>query len=429
MSRRRAAATAARCCSKSDALFDNNVPFSEDFQMEVTHPAWRAPIRKGDRIRITGIYENKDHAWYDVMTHLGIYIDEAAAAEGPAASRTSSAASRSRRRRRSRSASARSTGSTCAASSCARPSHRKRKVTTGVDRTAACRTARGATTPTRSAARLGGQPCDGPSAAAAGPRDERGDDRQLPLPAGRPEPVRRGRRAAADQAGHVADVRQRRPGGEHPPLGHDLPVAVQRPVRGATTRSPTASGTRARSATTPIDGGSPNPVAQTPTDLDGRQVRVLLPHPPVDARRVRGRRRSGGQVVSRPPSTGSSAPVTYDDASLARKTAAATSSRASPFRPGGHADHHRVEVAVGVLVGHLGLEEAGRERVDADALAAGPLLGEVAGQADDRGLRRRVGGLRQARRSSSPSTLPMFTMLPPVAASRGRTPAPSSTSR
>ena len=59
----------------SEALF-RNAPFSEDFQMSVTHPAWRAPIHKGDRIRITGVYENKDHGWYDVMTHEGIYIDE-----------------------------------------------------------------------------------------------------------------------------------------------------------------------------------------------------------------------------------------------------------------------------------------------------------------------------------------------------------------
>jgi plastocyanin len=56
-------------------MFQNNVLFSEDFQMEVSHPAWRAPIRKGDRIRITGIYGNKNNAWYDVMTHQGIYID------------------------------------------------------------------------------------------------------------------------------------------------------------------------------------------------------------------------------------------------------------------------------------------------------------------------------------------------------------------
>jgi plastocyanin len=61
---------------EGDALFNRNVLFSEDFQMEVTHPAWRAPLRKGDRIRITGVYENRDHGWYDVMTHLGIYVDE-----------------------------------------------------------------------------------------------------------------------------------------------------------------------------------------------------------------------------------------------------------------------------------------------------------------------------------------------------------------
>jgi len=62
----------------SDAL-TRNAPLSEDFQMEVTHPAWRAPIRKGDRIRITGVYENLNHAWYTAMTHEGFYIDEAEA--------------------------------------------------------------------------------------------------------------------------------------------------------------------------------------------------------------------------------------------------------------------------------------------------------------------------------------------------------------
>jgi hypothetical protein len=62
---------------QSDASWRNNVPFSEDFQMEVTDPAWRAPVHKGDRIRITGIYENKEHAWYTAMTHEGFYLDEA----------------------------------------------------------------------------------------------------------------------------------------------------------------------------------------------------------------------------------------------------------------------------------------------------------------------------------------------------------------
>ena len=50
-------------------------PWSEDFSMEVTDPGFRAPIHKGDVIQITGVYENKFHAWYDVMTHLGIYVD------------------------------------------------------------------------------------------------------------------------------------------------------------------------------------------------------------------------------------------------------------------------------------------------------------------------------------------------------------------
>jgi hypothetical protein len=62
---------------QSDANWRNNVPFSEDFQMEVTDPNWRAPLHAGDRIRITGIYENKDHAWYTAMTHEGFYLDEA----------------------------------------------------------------------------------------------------------------------------------------------------------------------------------------------------------------------------------------------------------------------------------------------------------------------------------------------------------------
>ena len=66
---------------KSDALFRNAL-YSEDFQMEVSHPAWRAPLHKGDRIRISGTYENKDHAWYDVMTHEGLYVDESQPPQG-----------------------------------------------------------------------------------------------------------------------------------------------------------------------------------------------------------------------------------------------------------------------------------------------------------------------------------------------------------
>jgi plastocyanin len=61
---------------ESDAVWRKGVRFSEDFQMEVTNPAFRAPIHKGDRIRIAGVYENKRHAWYTAMTHQGFYIDE-----------------------------------------------------------------------------------------------------------------------------------------------------------------------------------------------------------------------------------------------------------------------------------------------------------------------------------------------------------------
>jgi plastocyanin len=61
---------------RSDTIWHYDVPYTEDFQMEVTNPAWRAPIRKGDRIRISGTYENKKHAWYYAMTHMGFYIDE-----------------------------------------------------------------------------------------------------------------------------------------------------------------------------------------------------------------------------------------------------------------------------------------------------------------------------------------------------------------
>jgi plastocyanin len=63
-----------------DARF-RHTPWTEDFAMEVTDPGFRAPIHVGDRIRITGVYENKFHAWYDVMTHLGIYVDEKQAPE------------------------------------------------------------------------------------------------------------------------------------------------------------------------------------------------------------------------------------------------------------------------------------------------------------------------------------------------------------
>ena len=66
---------------KSDVI-NRKAPLSEDYQTEVTRPSWRAPVHKGDRIRITGYYENKKHAWYTAMTHNGFYIDEAQPPKG-----------------------------------------------------------------------------------------------------------------------------------------------------------------------------------------------------------------------------------------------------------------------------------------------------------------------------------------------------------
>ena len=74
-------ATAGTLLFNSDAIARKVFP-SEDFQMEVTHPGFRAPLHVGDRIRITGVYENKDHAWYQVMTHMGMYIDRAQPPQG-----------------------------------------------------------------------------------------------------------------------------------------------------------------------------------------------------------------------------------------------------------------------------------------------------------------------------------------------------------
>ena len=56
-------------------VINRAAPFSEDYQTEVTHPAWRAPVRKGDRLRISGTYLNKDQAYYYAMTHAGFYFD------------------------------------------------------------------------------------------------------------------------------------------------------------------------------------------------------------------------------------------------------------------------------------------------------------------------------------------------------------------
>ncbi|HEX8054133.1 MAG TPA: PQQ-binding-like beta-propeller repeat protein [Thermoleophilaceae bacterium] len=63
-------------------IINRNAPYSEDYQTEVTHPAWRAPLRKGDRLRISGTYANKGRAYYYAMTHAGFYFDYDQAPKG-----------------------------------------------------------------------------------------------------------------------------------------------------------------------------------------------------------------------------------------------------------------------------------------------------------------------------------------------------------
>lgn len=51
--------------------------FTEDFQIEITRPGFRAKVRTGDRIALNGVYDATDHAWWDAMSFTGFYIDEA----------------------------------------------------------------------------------------------------------------------------------------------------------------------------------------------------------------------------------------------------------------------------------------------------------------------------------------------------------------
>ena len=66
----------------SDVIWRGGVRFTEDYQTEVTNPAWRAPLHVGDRIRISADYANKKTAWYEAMAHQGMYIDEAEPPKG-----------------------------------------------------------------------------------------------------------------------------------------------------------------------------------------------------------------------------------------------------------------------------------------------------------------------------------------------------------
>ena len=93
----------------------------------------------------------------------------------------------------------------------------------------------------------------------------------------------------------------------------------------------------------------------------------------------------GDHQAVQPPSTTRLAPVTYDEASEARKTTAPTASETSISRPSGdraaNASTNGGRLAV--------LDPVRGQRVDADAALA-PVGGEVARQVDEGGLRDRV---------------------------------------
>ena len=50
--------------------------FTEDFQIEITQPGFRAKVRAGDRIVLNGVYDATEHAWWDAMSFTGFYVDE-----------------------------------------------------------------------------------------------------------------------------------------------------------------------------------------------------------------------------------------------------------------------------------------------------------------------------------------------------------------
>jgi plastocyanin len=62
---------------RSDKIDHNPLawPHSEDYQMGITQPGFRAPIRAGDRIAQFGVYADRDQASYAAMAFAGMHID------------------------------------------------------------------------------------------------------------------------------------------------------------------------------------------------------------------------------------------------------------------------------------------------------------------------------------------------------------------
>lgn len=48
---------------------------SEEFQMGLTQPGWRVPVRKGDRLVLNGVYDASRYSYPDAMSYFGMYLD------------------------------------------------------------------------------------------------------------------------------------------------------------------------------------------------------------------------------------------------------------------------------------------------------------------------------------------------------------------
>ncbi|HVF53772.1 MAG TPA: hypothetical protein VNC78_09235, partial [Actinomycetota bacterium] len=62
--------------ARSQNFTRNGVFPSEDFQMGLTQPGWRVPVRKGDRLVLNGVYDATNYAYPDAMSYFGFYMDQ-----------------------------------------------------------------------------------------------------------------------------------------------------------------------------------------------------------------------------------------------------------------------------------------------------------------------------------------------------------------
>ena len=250
---------------KSDVINHNGVRFSEDYQTEVTNPAWRAPIHEGDRIRLAGIYENKKHAWHTAMTHGGFYIDESQPPQGRCKPYM--------------------VGKEAKKAEALRKQGKKPKPWwNGVPN----RPWSHNHTDSVCGEQYGAEPCEKP-AKEYSPGIATNEvqiinfiyqpgDLSLSGQAGQPVQVKQGTSLRFINVDQAANIRHSVTTCKWPCNGR---YVANYPHSDGVWDSDTLG-------YDPIDGGTPNPIAETPKDMKIGQVRVLLPDPPVDAWRLRG---------------------------------------------------------------------------------------------------------------------------------------------